>query len=193
MLSTEKTTTLHIKNMVCQRCIDVVGEILQGLGIHIDEIKLGEVVAHHVPQNVDETQISQALEARGFELLENKESQLITQIKAAVLDLVRSGASQVQVTNSEYIAKKVGVNYSSLSKLFSIHEKITIEKYIILQKIESAKELLSYGELSLSEIAFRLGYSNVHHLSNQFKSVTGMSVTTYKQLEDKGRKPLDEI
>lgn len=177
---------LHIKNMVCPSCITVISNELNNLGVEFEIEKLGEVTVFN-PNSVEKEAIRQALEKHGFELIQDKETLIVEQIKLAVNDLIQLDKSATtNLRNSDYIAQKVGKSYYSLSKLFSKHEHITIEKYIIHQKIEKVKELLSYDEMNLSEIASQLGYSSVHHLSSQFKSVTGISVNAYKEARDKG-------
>jgi len=118
---------------------------------------------------------------------------LVEQIKTTVIEMIHYAENLPEVKNSIFISEKLGVSYAYLSKLFTKNEELTIEKFIILQKIERVKELLSYEELSLSEISYNLGYSSVQHLSNQFRSVTGMSVTEFKKLDEKKRKPLNEV
>ncbi len=190
-----KTTKLLIKNMVCNRCIKVVGEELDKLGLEVISIVLGEVI---VKGNVNETllgRIKNVLEDNGFELIEDKKAKLIEQIKLIILELVRQsdGREPFDGNYSDYIVDKLNLDYHYLSTLFSSVENITIEQYIILQKIERAKELLKYGELTLSEIAYKLGYSSVQHLSNQFKKVTGLTASQFKSMTENRRKPLDKV
>ncbi|MBX9851308.1 MAG: AraC family transcriptional regulator [Cytophagaceae bacterium] len=174
---------LHIKNMVCPRCIKVVKEELTRLGLRVKKIQLGKVaIAGSAEFNREE--IAKSLEKEGFELIKDQDEILIEMIKLAVIELIHHNKKMdTTLRNSEYISQKLGESYSALSKLFSKYEKVTLEKYIIRQKIERAKELLEYGELTLGEIALQLGYSNVHYLSTQFKTITGMSVSEYKNNE----------
>lgn len=177
--------TLHIKNMVCPSCITVISNELNHLGVEFEIERMGEVTIYN-PHHVSKEAIRQALEKHGFEILQDKATLMVEQIKLAVMDLIHSHkGTATNLRNSDYIAQKVGKSYYSLSKLFSKHEHTTIEKYIIHQKIEKVKELLSYDEMNLSEIASQLGYSSVHHLSSQFKSVTGVSVNAYKEARNK--------
>ena len=185
--------TLYIKNMVCPRCIEAVADTLDQFPLKVKEVKLGEVVFDSPVSEDMEADISQALQKRGFELLENKEKQITEQVKAHIIQLVHYSGEMPLVKNSQYLQQKMGINYQNFSKIFSRCEGITIEKYIILQKIEKVKELVFYDELTLSEIACKLGYSSVQHLSNQFKSVTGMSVSEYKKLDNKNRQFIDEV
>lgn len=184
-------TTLFVKNMVCPRCITVISSELQGLGVEFEIDRLGEItVFDH--SHVGMEAIKQVLEKHDFELIQDKDELLVEQVKLAVIDLAHERASS-NLRNSDYITERVGQSYSSLSKLFSRREGVTIEKYIILQKIGKVKELLEYGEMNLSEIARRLGYSSVHHLSSQFKSVTGMRVNEYKDSEGRERNTLGTL
>ncbi len=190
-----ETTKLIIKNMVCNRCIKVVHEELEKIGLDVRSVLLGEVIVGGKIQTLPFDKIKKALEENGFELIEDKKARTIEQIKLRVLELVRNDAEENPLTMnySEYLVKKLGMDYHYLSTLFSSVENITIEQYIILQKIERAKELLKYGELTLSEIAYKLGYSSVQHLSNQFKKVTGLTASQFKNMTENTRKPLDNI
>jgi len=189
------TTTLHIKNMVCNRCIKVVREELEKLRCDVRSIALGEAVVAGEVLPRDLEKIRQTLEQNGFELIEDGRIKTIERIKLAVLKLVRSEALETKVSgkHSEYLARELGREYHSLSTLFSSLESVTIEQYIILQKIERVKELLKYGELTLSEISYKLGYSSVAHLSNQFKKVTGMTPSRFKKIVANRRLPLDKV
>jgi len=179
-----KSTNLHIKNMVCPRCILVVTNELTAIGAEIIQAELGHVSVN-LPDQLTTDEINSKLKEFGFELLTDKELQVVEQIKVEVLrylELLEKNA--VEYNLSDYLVGEIGKNYSYLSKLFSKHENVTIENYYISRKIKRVKELLSYNELTLSEIAVQLGYSSVHYLSSQFKRVTGQSVSGYKkQLE----------
>lgn len=182
------TVQLQIKNMVCPRCIKVVKEELSKLGLQVKKVQLGKASIVRI-STVSMDDISLALEKEGFELIKNPDDIIIEKIKHSVIELIHhSKKIDPSLRNSDFISKRLGKSYSSLSKLFSKQENITLEKYIILQKIEKVKELLEYGEQSLGEIASKLGYSNVHYLSTQFKSVTGMSVSEYKNSKKNLRK-----
>ena len=134
------------------------------------------------------------LGANGFELINDQQSRLIDRIKTIIIEYVHYEREKPEHQNfSDYLSKQVGQNYFSLSKLFSSVEGITIEKYLILQRIERVKELLVYGEQNLSEIAYDLGYNTVAHLSGQFKKVTGMSPTAFRKLTDQRRNSLDQV
>ncbi|PRY01409.1 helix-turn-helix protein [Pontibacter ummariensis] len=179
-------TTYQIKNMVCPRCITVISSELEALGVKFGIDKLGEItILDQGP--VDMAAIKQVLEKHDFEMIQDKDELVVEQVKLAVLDLVHGRETTNNLRNSDYIAERIGQSYSSLSKIFSKREGVTIEKFIILQKIGKVKELLEYGDMNLSEIARKLGYSSVHHLSNQFKAITGMTVNEYKDTEEKER------
>lgn len=180
--------------MVCNRCIKVVKEEFEKLGLSIANIKLGEVTVTQEEKDIDFPKLKQVLLDNGFELLDDKKTLLIEKIKNTVIDIIhQSGNVDVHINFSHLIEEKVGKDYQYLSTLFSSTEGITIEKYIILQRIERVKELLVYDELSLSEISYKIGYSSVQHLSTQFKKVTGLTPSEFKKMNDQNRKPLDQI
>lgn len=180
--------------MVCDRCIKVVKDEFKTLNIEIDSIELGTV---YLKEFIDDAQLStikKVLDDNGFELIGDKRSQIIDQIKTLIIEITHYEKRVPEALNiSEYISKEVGYDYSYLSNLFSSVEGITIEKYTIKQKIEKAKELLVYDELSLKEISYQLDYSSVQHLSNQFKKITGMTPSYFKKLKETRRKPLDHV
>ena len=188
-------TTLHVKNMVCNRCISVVKDELENLGLHVEQIKLGEILLSEKEEEIDHKKVVSALSKHGFELLDNKKSLIIEKIKTAVIEHIHYPSKEgVHNYNfSHILEKKLGFDYNYLSSLFSSLEGTTLEKYIIQQKIEKVKELLVYDELNLSEIAYQLGYSSVQHLSTQFKKVTDLTPSHFKKIKEKKRRPLDEI
>ncbi len=184
---------LHIKNMVCNRCIMVVKNQLEQLGLQPVSVELGIAI---LPDKItDEVYhaVKVSLEPFGFELIDDKKSQMIEQIKDAIIELVHYNDNDLKVNLSDYLTTKLNRDYSSLSKLFSEVTNTTIEKYLIAQKIERAKELLVYGELSLNEIADKLNYSSAAYLSAQFKSITGLTPSHFKKIKENKRKPLDEV
>lgn len=186
-------TVLHIKNMVCNRCIMAVDKAIRDLGLHPVSIVLGEAsVLETVPPETL-SRLRESLSSLGFELIDDRRSHIIEQIKSEVIRLVHYDDSGLKVNLSEHLSKAIGRDYGSLSKLFSEVTGTTIEKYHIAQKIERAKELLAYGELSLNEIADRLGYSSAAYLSAQFKSVTGLTPSHFRKAGASRRKPLDEV
>lgn len=192
-ISDSERATLYIKNMVCPRCVMVVRQVLGELGFEVVEVELGHAVVQ-ASDPVSSDRLEERLEEYGFELLRGRNRQLVEQIKTLLLRYMQeSEQSENSPKLSDYLTKELHQNYSSLSSAFSESQDTTIEKYLIHLKIERVKELLSYGEMTLSEIAYRLNYSSVAYLSNQFKQITGMSVTDYKKARDSFRKPLDSI
>jgi AraC family transcriptional regulator len=184
---------LYIKNMVCNRCILVVQQELQKLNINSCRVSLGEVeIAGELPGETFK-QLEKNLDALGFEVLDNSRQQLIEKIKQIVIQTVHHSQEETLQNYSEILSKSLHKDYSYISSLFSEVEGITIEKYVIHQKIEKVKELIIYNELSLSEIAYKLNYSSVAHLSNQFKKVTGLTPTHFKKVGQNKRKPIDKI
>lgn len=180
--------------MVCHRCKIVVKAELQKLNLHPVTIALGEVAIEEKELNEAHShRLSHALKEVGFELIDDKRSKLIEQVKTYLIDIIHHQNEQPQKKFSELIAQHLHHDYSYLSNLFSEVEGITIEKYIINQKIEKVKELIIYNESSLGEIAGTLGYSSVAHLSNQFKKVTGLTPSHFRQTGQSKRKSLDKI
>jgi AraC-like DNA-binding protein len=185
--------TLHIKNMVCNRCIMVVEQELNKVGMTPLSVKLGEVVLENNPSSELVQQFTKAIESLGFELIDDKRGRIIEQIKMEIIKQVHYEYNDSKVNLSQLLSARLDHDYNYLSNLFSEVEGTTIEKYYIAQKIEKVKELLVYDELTLSEIADRLNYSSVAYLSNQFKKVTGHSPSHFKQMQIDERKPLDEV
>jgi len=171
----------------------VVKTELENLGLHPEIVKLGEVVLHESEKQLDKDKIRDIFSKHGFELLDDKKSHTIEKIKSTVIELIHYQHVIEHKKLSHLIEEKIGLDYSYLSSLFSATEGITIEKYIILQRIERVKELLVYDELNLSEIAWQLGYRSVQHLSHQFKKVTGLTPSHYKTIKEDKRRPLDEV
>jgi len=190
-----KRETLHIKNMVCNRCIKVVKEEMEKLNYGIEKIVLGEVVITSDKEKFNLEKIKKALEENGFELIDSRNANIIERIKILIINLIHHQPIEnlPGINLSKEIVNETGLSYQYVSSLFSSTEGITIEKFIISQKIEKVKELLVYDELTLSEIAYNLGYSSVQHLSNQFKKITGLTPTYFKRFKEKKRKPLDKI
>ena len=179
--------------MVCNRCKWVVKTELEKLGHEVMVVNLGEVELKN-EVSADELQnIENKLQEFGFELICDKSSVLIEQIKTLIIELVQKPDELEKQNLSQYLSQQMHKDYSALSKLFSEVTGITIEQYFILQKIERAKELIVYDELSLTQIAWELGYSSVAHLSSQFKKVTGLTPRHFKNLKHKQRNSLDEI
>ena len=182
-----------IKNMVCNRCIMVVQQVFENLGSPPVRISLGEVETANPISHDELDKLRKTLVGYGFELIDDIKSQLIEKIKNVVVQSIHHNHEDLKVNYSEYIELNLNRDYAYLSSLFSEVEGTTIEKYIINQKIERVKELLVYDELTLREIANQMGYSNVAYLSNQFKKVTGLTPSHFKQVKENKRKPLDQI
>jgi AraC family transcriptional regulator len=188
------STTLHIKNMVCNRCVRAVREEIESLGFSIKSIELGEAVIHEEIDKNDTERIGMILAENGFELINDKKSEMINRIKTLIIEYIHHDREKPDHVNfSDFLSSELGHDYSYLSHLFSMVEGKTIEKYMILQKIEKVKELLVYDELTVNEISYRLGYSSVAHLSRQFKDVTGLTPSHYKKVREEKRKPLDRL
>lgn len=185
--------TLFIKNMVCNRCIMVVQNELNNLNFDIKSIKLGEVILNIEPTADEKNKLGAILTSLGFELIDDKKSRIIEKIKNTIIELVHHKNSDIKNNLSDVLSNALHHDYNYLSNLFSEIVGTTIEKYFIAQKIERVKELLVYDELSLSEIAYQLNYSSVAYLSNQFKKVTGLTPSHFKQIKEDRRKPLDEV
>lgn len=186
--------TIHIKNMVCNRCIKVIKDEFIKSGYSIVDIKLGEATIES-EKGFDIDTIKKILLENGFELIDSRNARIIEQIKITIIELIQllSEGKIKNISFTEKISERLNLSYQYLSTLFSNSEGITIEKFIILQKIEKVKELIVYDELTLSEIAFRLGYSSVQHLSSQFKKVTGLTPNHFKKIRDIKRNPIDKI
>lgn len=184
---------IHIKHMVCPRCIMAVRGVLQDIGLIPISVELGTVSLSEKPDAGMLGQLRKGLEALGFELLDNPHAQLVEQIKNIIIELVHYGNEPLRVNLSDYLTDRLHRDYSGLSKLFSETTGTTIEKYFIAQKIERAKELLVYGELTLDEIADLLGYSGAAYLSTRFKQETGLTPGYFRKLKGHKRKGLDEV
>ena len=180
--------------MVCYRCKLAVENELEKLNLHPLKVELGEVVLKEDSiTGLQQQQLSVNLKQLGFELLDDKRKKIIEQIKTLVIQSVHYNKEQPAKNYSAFISENLHHDYSYLSKLFSETEGITIEQFVISQKIEKAKELLVYDEKSLGEIAYELGYSSVSHLSSQFKKITGLTPTAFKQSGIHHRKTLDSV
>ncbi|HEV7329460.1 MAG TPA: AraC family transcriptional regulator [Flavisolibacter sp.] len=185
---------LFIKNMVCDRCIMVVKEQLHAVGIEFKKVQLGEVELSQPASDEQIEKLGANLFPLGFELLDDKKAAVVTQIKSTIIKLIHNYENEeVNQKLSVILSQKLGKDYHFLSILFSSVEGTTIEKFVILQRIERAKELLMYDEMTINEIADTLGYSSVQHLSQQFKKITGLTPTHFKKLKENKRKPLDQV
>lgn len=184
-------TTINIKNMVCPRCITAVRAILVSMGFTIKDVTLGEAVIENDLTKEQRKSLARKLQEDGFELLDDPRSCLVEQIKVGVLQWVRMDSQRPKL--SDYITDIAHRDYSSLSKLFTQVKGVTIEHFAIQHRVEYAKELLSYSQHSISEIAYTIGYSSPAHLTSQFKQQTGMSPKEFREMKSKNRLHLDKL
>ncbi len=184
---------LHIKNMVCNRCKMVVKSELEKLGYHPVYISLGEVTLEKELTNHEKATIDTTLKQVGFSVIDDRKSRLIEKIKTLIVELVHQNNNELKTNLSDYLSSQLNNDYKYITTLFTEVEGTTIEKYFIAQKIERVKELLVYDELSLGEIAYQLNYSSVAYLSAQFKRVTGLTPSHFKEIRTEKRKSLDEL
>ncbi len=184
---------LYIKNMVCSRCKMAVEAELGKAHLHPVTVELGEVEIKEELTPEALHGLNNSLKNLGFEIIDDRKSRIIEKIKNVIIELIHHSDENISINLSEYISQKLHYDYSYLSNLFSEVEGVTIEKYFISQKIEKVKELLKYDELTLSEIAFRLGYSSVAYLSNQFKKQTGLTPSFYKSMKQNKRRNIEDL
>jgi AraC-like DNA-binding protein len=184
---------LYIQDMVCIRCQMVVKAELEKLGIQYIDVKIGEadIIEDITPKQVEQLDI--ALKKSGLLLMDNKKSILVEKIKNAIIELVHYTEDQIRSNLSDYLSEKLNYDYTYLANLFSEVKGITIEKFYLTHKIEKVKELIVYDELNLTEIAYKLHYSSVAHLSNQFKKYTGLTPSHFKKLKNKRRGTLEKV
>lgn len=179
--------------MVCNRCILTVENIFKENHIPYNNVSLGEVDLERNLSNDEIKSIQTSLHKVGFELIETRVNKIIEDIKQAVLEYINLGLDSQNQKLSSFITNKISYDYSYLSDLFSSVEGKTIEQFFILQRIEKVKELLVYDQLSLTEISYQAGFSSVHHLSSQFKKVTGLTPSHFKKIGMERRKALDQL
>jgi len=185
---------LYIKNMVCLRCKMAVKDILQKLGLRYTSIELGTVDGLPEITSYQREQLKENLRQSGLELQEDRKDILIERIKNVVIKMIHGLEDLPAVKYSWYISEALGLDYTYLANTFSAVKGMTIQQFIIRHKIEKVKELLLYGEMNLTEISYKLNYSSVAHLSNQFKKVTGYTPSNYRQLHvDEERMALEAI
>jgi len=189
-----KTTTIYIKNMVCQCCLRVIREEFEKAGVEVNQINLGKASISYDPAAVSMEDVRAILLKMGTDLIDTRENRLVEEIKRTVVELIHhmNNVDSI-VRKSDYLVEKMGLSYSYLSRIFSSHEHITLEKFVILNKIERIKELIDQEELTLSEIAFMMDYSSVQYLSNQFKHMTGMTVSEYKESDRSSKRSIDQL
>lgn len=186
-------STLFIKNMVCNRCILVVQTAFEKHDFSPVNVSLGKVILGKEITSIEKQIINSFLAPYDFKLLEDKKDRIIEQIKSLIIELVQEKNNQLPITLSTHLSQTLLYDYNYLSNLFSDSESTTIEQFYLLHKTERIKELLTYGELSLTEIAYQLHYSSVAYLSNQFKKVTGLTTSQFKKLPTKDRKSIDNL
>ena len=179
--------------MVSNRCKIAVKEELKKMGLHFIVVELGEV---EVMENINFEQresLKAALQLSGLELMDDRRSVLIEKIKTVIIEMIHHTEEVIKINFSYYLSEKLKLDYTYLANLFSEVQGTTIEQFIIAHKIERVKELIIYGELNITEIAWKMNYSSVAHLSNQFKKVTGLSPSHFKKLKDKRRNPIEDV
>ena len=179
--------------MVSERCKMAVKAELKKFGLHFILVGLGEVEIMENISTVMREELKLALHNIGFELIDNRKAVLIEQIKNVIVEMVHHTEEEININFSEFLSKKLNHDYTYLSNLFSLVQGITIEQFIISHKVERIKELIIYDELNITEIAWKMNYSSVAHLSNQFKKVTGLSPSHFKKLKDKSRSPIEDV
>ncbi len=180
--------------MVCQCCLRVIREELEKAGVVVEEISMGKAIILFDEKTISLENIRQVLIELGTDLINTRENRLVEEIKLAVIELIHQMNNvDSLVRKSEYLVEKTGLSYAYLARIFSTHEKITLEKYIILNKIERIKELIDQDEFTLSEIAYMMDYSSVQYLSSQFRNMTGMTVTEYKESDRSSKRPIDNL
>jgi AraC-like DNA-binding protein len=189
----KRNLKLYIKYMVSNRCKMAVKEELKKLGLHFIVVDLGEVEIMETISMSQREQLKIGLIDSGLELMDDKRAMLIEKIKNVIIELVHHTEENIKINFSDFLREKLNHDYTYMSNLFSEVQGTTIEQFIISHKTERIKELIIYGELNITEIAWKMGYSSVAHLSSQFKKVTGLSPTHFKQLKDKRRSPIEEI
>lgn len=180
--------------MVSQCCLRVIREELEKAGVEVKGISLGRATISYDPLTVTREDVRAVLLGLGTDLIDTRDQRLVEEIKQAVIELVHhmNNVDSI-VRKSEYLVEKTGLSYSYLSRIFSSHEHITLERFIILHKIERIKELIDQEELTLSEISFIMDYSSVQYLSNQFKHSTGMTVSEYRESDRSSKKSIDQL
>jgi AraC-like DNA-binding protein len=186
--------TLKIRNMVSNCCIILLRERLEAAGIIVNQVQLGQVIVSYPPAKHNHDSVAELISEIGLDVIEGREMIMVEKTKQAVIELIHhlNNVDSV-VRKSDYLVEKLGYSYQYLSKTFSAHEPVTLERYIILQKIERIKQLIDNDEFTLSEIAFMMDYSSVQYLSNQFHKTTGMTVSEYKASDRSSKRPIDKL
>lgn len=184
---------VNIKSMVCPRCISAVETTLRTLNIPFEKVILGQAILKQNLTSVQEKQLGERLQEQGFELLSSTTAKLISELKTIIIEQIHHSNEPLAINFSDFIQEQMGYDYSYLSRLFSSVEGITINRFIVVQKIEKVKELLFYDELTTAQIADRLNYNSVAYLSSIFKKETGMTLTEFKELHEPRRKGIDKV
>jgi YesN/AraC family two-component response regulator len=184
---------LYLKYMVSIRCKMLVKAELEKLGLHYKRVELGEAEIEENISTQTWNELNAALKKSGIELMDDKKSILIERIKNVIIELVHYSEDPLEINFSDYLSQKLHHDYTYLANLFSESQGTTIEHFLITHKIERVKELLVYDELNITEIAWKMGYSSVAHLSNQFKKITGLTPSFFKKIKDKKRSTLEDI
>src|SRR6185436_18075038 len=179
--------------MVSSRCKTAVKDVLKKLGLHYIILDLGEVDIMETISNESREELRTLLHAEGLELMDDKKAVLIEKIKNVIVEMVHHSDEVIKIKFSDFLSEKLNYDYTYLSNLFSEVQGTTIEQFIIAHKIERIKELIIYNELNMTQIAWKMNYSSVAHMSNQFKKNTGLSPSHFKKLKEKRRSPIDEI
>jgi AraC-like DNA-binding protein len=186
--------TLMIRNMVSNCCVVLLRERLETAGVIVDQVQLGRAVISYDPAKHNHRSVAALIAEIGLDVIQGREMIMVEKTKQAVIELIHhlNNVDSV-VRKSDYLVEKLGYSYPYLSKIFSAHEPVTLERYIILQKIERIKQLIDNDEFTLSEIAFMMDYSSVQYLSNQFHKITGMTVSEYKASDRSSKKAIDNL
>jgi AraC-like DNA-binding protein len=184
---------LIIKNMLSTRCVNYISDILKAMDISFVSVELGKVNLINKLSLNQKLDFKNEIKQEGFELIENSQSILAERIKLIIIQMVHYSEENIKTNFSVYLSEQMKHNYTYLSNVFRAENGISIQQFIIMNKVERIKTLLLYGELNLSEIAYKLNYSSIAHLSNQFKKITGLSPTNYRQLEVNQRIPIEKI
>lgn len=186
-------TTIHIKNMVCPRCIMAVRDLLTEMGLTPLSVELGVAKVEEELSENTISELTEKLESVGFERIEDRNKQMVDKVKTMVIEKIHHDKLHQGFNWSRWLSDKIHHDYKFLSHLFSALEGITIEQFIIRQKIEKVKELIAYNQMNFSEIAYAMGYSSPAHMSNQFRKITGMAPGEFKKLRKPTRKGIDNL
>ncbi|HFA49207.1 MAG TPA: AraC family transcriptional regulator [Bacteroidetes bacterium] len=192
-METQEIYELTIKNMICSRCMKVVRQDLEALGIELLQLKMGKIKFRFNNKKTTIEDIKKVLEMDEFEFVKDKDEMISEEIKLALIELVKNLPLDRAKNLSDFLVEKLHRDYWTLSKTFSKTEGVTIQRYFILLRIEKAKELIEYEQMNFSEIAYELGYQNIYGLSAQFKQEAGISMSEYKKLKNHLRTPFDKI